>query len=328
MYYDKDTKAPSPYANDQEDQRVLAWQRDVAKSTASEASRLQVQPTPVERIPTQIIINQIVQPAVVVTRTRPEEPKPTDEISTRAIVGTILGATAGAVVAYAMTKGDSESHQQPHIQRKITYRTIEAPAAQNLVRQDALVRNGSLPNSNSIIRTIPIDSSPRTRVNTLPATSEHSRRSYPTVVRSADAGPVIQTTNGTRISIGQPKDSRTSHISSSSKTIRQADLAPKQPTVITVKSAKDIPLPASMVSTREREEPNLDDRSVHPNDSVSQVSTRRDGKSKHRHGGSKAGSEKDHGNRAEKSSKAGSRKETSSKISAVRSPGMKGALGF
>ena len=105
-----------------------------------------------------------------------------------------------------MTKGDSESHQQPHIQRKITYRTIEAPAAQNLVRQDALVRNGSLPNSNSVVRTIPIDSSPRTRVNTLPATSEHSRRSCPTVVRSADAGSVIQTTNGTRISIGEPKD--------------------------------------------------------------------------------------------------------------------------
>lgn len=328
MYYDKDTKAPSIYANDQEDQRVLAWQRNVAKSTASEVSRLEVQPTPVERIPTQIIVNQIVQPAVVITRTRPAEPKPTDEISTRAIVGTILGATAGAVVAYAMTKGDSESHQQPHIERKITYRTIEAPAAQDLVRQDALVRNGSLPNSNSVVRTIPIDSSPRTRVNTLPPSSEHSRRSSPTVVRSADAGPVIQTKNGTRISIGAPQGSRASLTSSSSKTIRQADLSPKQPTVITVKSAKDIPLPASMVSSRERDEPKLDDRSVHPNDSVSQVSTRRDGKSKHHGGGSKSGSERDHGIRSEKSSKAGSRKETSSQYSAVRSPGMKGALGF
>lgn len=327
MYYDKDTRAPSIYANDQEDQRVLAWQRDVAKSTASEASRLEVQPTPVERIPTQIIVNQIVQPAVVVTRTRTEEPKPTDEISTRAIVGTILGATAGAVVAYAMTKGDSESHQQSHIQRKITYRTIEAPAAQDLVRQDVFARNSSLPNSNSVVRTTPIDSSPRSRVNTLPPSSEHSRRSSPTVVRSADAGPVIQTNNGTRISVVEPQGSRASHTSSSSKTVRKADLSPQPPTVITVKSAKDIPLPASMVSTREKEELKIDDRSVHPHDSVSQVSSRRDGKSKH-HGGSKAGSDRDHGHKSEKASKAGSRKESSSKISAVRSPGMKGALGF
>lgn len=327
MYYDKDTRAPSIYANDQEDQRVLAWQRDVAKSTASEASRLEVQPTPVERIPTQIIVNQIVQPAVVVTRTRTEEPKPTDEISTRAIVGTILGATAGAVVAYAMTKGDSESHQQSHIQRKITYRTIEAPAAQDLVRQDVFARNSSLPNSNSVVRTTPIDSSPRSRVNTLPPSSEHSRRSSPTVVRSADAGPVIQTNNGTRISVVEPQGSRASHTSSSSKTVRKADLSPQPPTVITVKSAKDIPLPASMVSTREKEELKIDDRSVHPHDSVSQVSSRRDGKSKH-HAGSKAGSDRDHGHKSEKASKAGSRKESSSKISAVRSPGMKGALGF
>ena len=326
MYYDKDTKAPSIYANDQEDQRVLAWQRDVAKSTASEASRLEIQPTPAERIPTQIIVNQIVQP-VVVTRTRIEEPKPTEEISTRAIVGTILGATAGAVVAYAMTKGDSESHQHSHIQRKITYRTIEAPAAQDLVRQDVLACNGSLPNSNSVVRTIPVGSAPRSRVNTLPPSSEHSRRSSPTVVRSADAGPVIQTNSGTRISVVEPQGSRASHTSSSSKTVRKADLSPQPPTVITVKSAKDIPLPASMVSTREREELKLDDRSVHPHDSVSQVSSRRDGKSKH-HGGSKAGSDRDHGHKSEKASKAGSRKESSSKISAVRSPGMKGALGF
>ena len=81
-----------------------------------------------------------------------------------------------------------------------------------------------------------------------------------------------------------------------------------------------------MVSSRDKDESKLDDRSVHPSDSVSQVSSRRDGKSKH--GGSKAGSERDRGDRGEKSSKAGSRKETSSKVTAARSPGMKGALGF
>ena len=87
--------------------RVLAWSRDVAESTAnivlnptSQARQPEIRH--VEREPPRMIVNQIITtppPAVVVTRARPKSP-PKDEISTKAIIGTVLGATAGAVVAY------------------------------------------------------------------------------------------------------------------------------------------------------------------------------------------------------------------------------------
>ena len=88
-----------------ENDRVLAWTKDVAESIANEASR----PIPqerrpeapqVEREPPRVIVNQVITtPAVVVTRTRANT-IPRDEISTKTIIGTVLGATAGAVVAY------------------------------------------------------------------------------------------------------------------------------------------------------------------------------------------------------------------------------------
>lgn len=87
-----------------EKDRVLAWTKDVAASTASEAPKpTSFAPHPearrVDKEPARVVVNQfLTTPAVVVTRVKPEPPK--DDISTKAIIGTILGATAGAVVAY------------------------------------------------------------------------------------------------------------------------------------------------------------------------------------------------------------------------------------
>ena len=340
MSYSQVTKAPSIRADDPEDQRVLAWQRDVAHSMVLETPRPAIQATPPSSTPPQIIINQVVNtPGVVVTRVRTDEQKSSDEISTRAIVGTILGATAGAVVAYAMSKGDSESNQ-PETQRKVTYRTIEAPPAQDVVRVETITRNpdrgpnrGSLANSRSGASARPIESVPRTYVETLVDPSEHSRRSSHTVIRRDDAGPVVQTNSGTKTSVTEPKGSRASH-TSSNRTIRQAEMMPLPPSVVTLaRSAKDVPLPYSQATSlvsKEKEAPKLDDvkSSVHPRDSISQVSTRRSGKSKHHHHGSRSGSDKGHGHRSEKGSKAGSKPDTSSRISGTRSHGVKGALGL
>ena len=111
-----------PYERDEtnttEKDRILAWSKDVADSTAEEARkpraqsphskprRLEQEPAVeqpvqvVEQEPPRVIVNQIVRtPAVVVTRIR-SEPIPKEEISTKAVIGTVLGATAGAVVAY------------------------------------------------------------------------------------------------------------------------------------------------------------------------------------------------------------------------------------
>ena len=90
-----------------ENDRVLAWTKDVADSTANEASKSTSQaPYPearhVEREPPRVVINQVITtPAVVISRVRPQStPRAKDEISTKAVIGTVLGATAGAVVAY------------------------------------------------------------------------------------------------------------------------------------------------------------------------------------------------------------------------------------
>lgn len=107
MYEDKSKGKNETYISDKD--RVLAWTKDVAKSTANEAPH----PAPqleasrcVEREPPRVIVNQVITtPAVVVTRARPES-RQKDEISTKAFIGTILGATAGAVVAYG-TSGPS-----------------------------------------------------------------------------------------------------------------------------------------------------------------------------------------------------------------------------
>ena len=106
-----------PYEKDEtsttEKDRILAWSKDVADSTAKEARDPRAQSPPsrprpleheparvVEQEPPRVVVNQIVQtPAVVVTRVR-SEPIPKEEISTKAVIGTVLGATAGAVVAY------------------------------------------------------------------------------------------------------------------------------------------------------------------------------------------------------------------------------------
>lgn len=88
-----------------ENDRVLAWTKDVADSTANEASRSTTQVSRskvqhVEREHPRVVVNQVVAtPAVVVTHVRPESMMK-DEISTKAVIGTVLGATAGAIVAY------------------------------------------------------------------------------------------------------------------------------------------------------------------------------------------------------------------------------------
>lgn len=123
MYRDNPNEKDETYVS--ENDRVLAWTKDVAKSTAIETPPRTFQaPQPelryVEQEPPRVTVNQIVTiPPVFVTRTRPES-RPKDEISTRAVIGTVLGATAGAVVAYGTSSPKTHSyfetdHESRHI---------------------------------------------------------------------------------------------------------------------------------------------------------------------------------------------------------------------
>lgn len=297
MYEDKTNEKDGTRISGKD--RVLAWTKDVADRTADEAPKVAAQAPQsearhLEREPPRVVVNQIVTtPAVVVTRIRPESTSK-DEISTKAIIGTLLGATAGAVVAYAMTK----STETPNVeqQKRVAYRSIEAPVTYELIQADnnSHVRECSQANSKSSYRTIAAPPLPRPHINDLIPQSEHSHHSPRSIVRSP-VEDVTSARNVAKISVADSGNSKSSHASSYGRTARQSDLMP----ITEVRSAKDIPLPHSRVTslaTEEREETKTGKSSVSPKDNVSQVSTRRSGESgrSKKYGGRNIGSGKDH----------------------------------
>lgn len=118
---------------------ISSWQQDVAKYSAGRSA---VSSSPqdvaknsaeltsqVARSPQRITVNNYTTaPALLVSQSVPET-KPKHEMSSRAIIGTLLGAAAGAAVAYAMTRAEEEDIKAAE-PRNITYRAIEAPRSE------------------------------------------------------------------------------------------------------------------------------------------------------------------------------------------------------
>ena len=115
-----------------DDHRVLEWQKDVAKSTVSttpRAAKSTVSCGPqANKSTARIIVNNVTAPAMVVSRSTAQI-KDDGDMSAKSLIGTLLGAAAGAAVAYAMTKGEAESLQSP-ITQTITYQTVDAAETQ------------------------------------------------------------------------------------------------------------------------------------------------------------------------------------------------------
>lgn len=155
-----------------EDQRVLYWQKDVARSSASDATQAE---KPISRI----MINNVTSPTTFVSPFAPTA-REHGETSAKALVGTLLGAAAGAVVAYAMTKGEAQGLRSPQTQT-ITYQTIEANRPE---------KTQSLASSR---RSYPPSNSSRIRRTTL------KELEYPNISGSA-FGPskLLETTSSTR----------------------------------------------------------------------------------------------------------------------------------
>ena len=102
-----------------EGSRVLTWQKDVARSTSDNRST-------VSRAPLQPVDNNVNSPAVIVSH-ESHTTKQNGDPNSKAVVGTLLGAAAGAAIAYIMTKGEAES-SSPILERTTTiYRSIGAP---------------------------------------------------------------------------------------------------------------------------------------------------------------------------------------------------------
>ena len=109
----------------------VALLKTVVYSHGREMSRTalpknQERPT-VERSTAHVYINNQVKPSVVVTQTVPAATTDdrTAENGSKALISTLLGAAAGAAVAYAMVKAESLDAKQKATTQTITYRTVE-----------------------------------------------------------------------------------------------------------------------------------------------------------------------------------------------------------
>ena len=197
-----------------------------------------------------------------------------------------------------MTKSQTETPLNEQ-QKKVAYRTIEAPVTYQLVQPDndsharEYFRVSSKPSHYAVAAPPPSDpyiEDPIPR-------SEPSHHSSRAVTRSNVEG-VTSSPTVTKISVIDSGNSRASYASSHVKTARQSDFIP----VTEVRSAKDVPLPHSRVTslaTEGKEESKAGKSSVSPKESVSQVSTRRSGesgRSKH-YSGRNVGRGKDHEHR-------------------------------
>ena len=81
-----------------------------------------------ERSPLRTIVSNIITTTTVMTSPTAERKGSTED--SKALMGTLLGAAAGATIAYAMVKGESNSTSaaNPEARRSTTvYQTIEAP---------------------------------------------------------------------------------------------------------------------------------------------------------------------------------------------------------
>ncbi len=194
-----------------------------------------------------------------------------------------------------MTKSQTET---PLIeqQKKVAYRTIEAPVTYQLVHDDSHVRKYSRVSSKPSHYAVAAPPPDPYIEDPIPR-SEPSHHSSRAVTRSHVEG-VTSSPTVTKISVVDSGSSRASHASSHVKTARQSDFIP----VTEVRSAKDVPLPPSRVTslaTEGKEESKAGKSSVSPKESVSQVSTRRSGesgRSKH-YSGRNVGRGKDHEHR-------------------------------
>ncbi|KAL8854026.1 MAG: hypothetical protein Q9221_001149 [Calogaya cf. arnoldii] len=99
--------------------RVLSWEKKVAASTVSQHSQC-------ARASPGVIVTNISKPTIMLSdQTTPV--KAGSDQSSKNLLGTLLGAAAGAAVAYAMTKGDEGGSKTLG---NITFQAVEAARSQ------------------------------------------------------------------------------------------------------------------------------------------------------------------------------------------------------
>lgn len=289
---------------DVENQSVLSWQKDVAKSTASNSPLA-------KSASSRVIINNITVPTTVISQPIPD-PKPKSEMSTKAFIGTLLGAAAGAAVAYAMTKAEDESHKTT-APRTITYQAIKAPTLQPtssaISPPESYAQSMGHPTQQPLVQQIEYPHHPPSRtfrssvlshasliedrpasqiaaapvqlgtlIDTFIPPSEVARYPPRAFARS-HTDSIIQPTRSQVLSVisRPPQPSRAS---SAAQTITPVSLPPSPRSVVTeVRLARDMPLPNSRTTSVARGIGHGYSQSVlgsvAPSDSVSQAGSKK-----------------------------------------------------
>ncbi|KAL9000894.1 MAG: hypothetical protein Q9169_000649 [Polycauliona sp. 2 TL-2023] len=117
--------------HDLEADRVLSWQREVAAGTVSQVPRS-------SKGSPRVVVTNITNPTVmVVDQTSPA--KAGSDQNSKTLIGTLLGAAAGAAVAYAMSKGSEGANPIPGT------RTYQAVGAARSQRAPSVINTGMSP---------------------------------------------------------------------------------------------------------------------------------------------------------------------------------------
>ena len=293
MYRQDTSRVPSNAPRDSELQRIDNWQNTVAYRLKDGENQYKTSESP------RVTVNNITTaPGVEVYRVK-QDSRADGEISTKAIISTLLGASAGAAVAYAMAKSDGEKPSEVEPPR-VAYRAIEAPpqrVTEVIYEHPApsgASSHGIQMNDREAGEAKSKHSIAGSRVKTVTASEARSlREGTAQPAGGSHTGRTIAQTSTTKIIASKPEQqSRVSH-SPHVKTISDASgIRPMGSSHSTaLRSAKDVPLPPSKVSTNltpatDPNSPLNDLGTVVPEDSISQVSTRRPstdrGSSKHR----------------------------------------------
>lgn len=267
-----------PSAQGSEASRVLSWQKEVAKSTVNQAT----QPT---KTKPRVAITNVLTPTVMVA-TPVSQTKTGDDAGSKAFIGTLLGAAAGAAVAYAMTKGEennkqaagsvayqiveaAKSHLAPsaappqpsYAQSSISHNSRREPQALEYRRSELYSSHGAVSNqapsahkpTDRLTITAPPPPPPpqaSTLIDTFVQPSEVPRYSRNLLSRSQTDGVLPsskQSYTPSNLSL-RPKSSRAG---SATKTVTQADLMPsRRSSIVTeIRNPRDVPLPASKATS-------------------------------------------------------------------------------
>lgn len=319
--YREDAKAqPSKLRiEDAENRGVLSWQKDVAKSTASDSPLA-------KSASSQVVINNFTVPTMAVSQPLPDL-KPKSDMSTTALIGTLLGAAAGAAVAYAMTKAEDESHKIT-APRTIMYQAVEVPNFQPtssvISHRESCARSMGQPTKHPVVQQIEyphhppsiaarsgvLDRAPLlqdrpapqiaaapvqmgTLIDTFIPPSEVARYPSRSFARS-HTDSILQPPRSQVLSV-RSRPPQPSRASSAAQTIVPMNLPPSPRSVVTeVRLARDMPLPNSRTGSVARDIGHGYSQSilgsVAPSDSVSQAGSKKsNGSRRSKHHGSTSG---------------------------------------